>query len=282
MCITALCAAKVLFFFDIYKFFYIFAVSMLEIICIILTSAMHIGNIQTSRTDSWTTFQNPACLVQPARFQFAAQYENEYLLAALNTATIQMGYCNPYINIGVGFSFYGYSKYQEMQVGLTLARRFGRFSLGIGANYYTIYAGDDLKYKGTFIPELGVTIDVTENFTIGAFSYNPFMQKIRITDDEKRSVSSVYSLGTDYRFYKGFHWSLQGDYDPVTTWRIATSIEWQCIDQLILKIGCYYREQVVACLGVGMRFDNLQIDTNFEFNPRLGLILKARIGYMIP
>ncbi len=255
---------------------------MLLVLSILLSGAMNIANIQTARTDNWTTFQNPASLDQSERFQFAAQYENQYLLADLNTATVQFAYCNPYVNVGIGYSFFGYSKYQEMMAGITLSRRFGRFTLGVGGNYMTVYAGDELKYRGTFLPELGATVNATDNFTIGVWAFNPFMQQIAVTDGEKHPVSSVYSLGTDYRFYTGFHWSVQADYDPTTTWRVATSLEWQCVEQLVVKVGAYYYQQLIGCLGFGLRLSGLQIDTHFELNPRLGLTIQARVGYRIP
>lgn len=255
---------------------------MLFVLSILISGAMNIANIQTSRTDNWTTFQNPASLDQSERFQIAAQYENQYMLSALNTATVQFAYCNPYVNVGVGYSFFGYSKYQEMMVGITLARRFGRFTLGVGGNYMTLYAGDELKYKGLFFPELGATVDICSQVTLGLWAYNPFMQSIRVTDGEKRPVSSVYSLGVDYRFYPGFHWSVQADYDPTTTWRVATGLEWQCVEQVVVKIGTYYYQQLVGCLGIGLRLNGLNIDTNFELNPRMGLTLQARIAYQIP
>lgn len=251
------------------------------LLTILLAASAHLANIQTARTDDWTAFQNPACLDQTERFQISAQYDNRYLLSALNTAQVQFGYCNPYVNVGIGYCFYGYSKYQEMQVGLSLSRRFGRFTLGLGANYQTIYAGDNLKYKGTFFPLIGATVDITNQFTLGVFTSNPFMQKIRITDDEKQALPAIYSIGTDYRFYKGFHWSVQGDYDPTSTWKVATSIEWQCVEAVNLKIGTYYCNRLVGCLGIGLRFGGFGLDTNVEVDPRLGVSLQVRIGYKI-
>ncbi|MCQ2343056.1 MAG: hypothetical protein MJZ75_06185 [Paludibacteraceae bacterium] len=243
---------------------------------------MNIARIQTARTDTWTSGQNPAALDQPVQWQMAAQYENTSMLSALNTASVQAAWCNPYVNMGIGFRFFGYSKYHEMSAEVALSHRFGRFVLGIGGSYTTLYAGDDLKYRGTVVPIIGCAIDVSKNATIGLFTSNPFMQQIRITDDERRRLPAIYSIGTDYRFYKGFHWSTQIDYDPTTTWRIATGIEWQCVKQVNLKLGGYYYEQVVGCIGIGLLFGHLSIDTNFEINPRLGLNIGARIGYCIP
>lgn len=204
------------------------------------------------------------------------------MLAELNTASIQAAWCNPYVNVGLGFNFYGYSKYQEMAVALHLSRRFGRFTLGLGANYFTLYAGDDLKYKGTVLPSVGFTVNATDTWTLGLYTYNPFIQTIRITDNERQPVSARYSLGSDYHFLPAWHWGVQFDYDVTTTWRVATAFEWQCVEQVVVKLGTYYYQQLVGCFGLGLRFDGLEIDTNFELNPRMGLTIQAAIGYRFP
>ena len=72
----------------------------------VLPTSSNIANIQTARTDNWTCFHNPASLVQDAGWQLAAQYENRYFLPSLNTAMLQAGYTNEYVNVGVGYAFF--------------------------------------------------------------------------------------------------------------------------------------------------------------------------------
>lgn len=248
----------------------------------VIPSSNAVANIQTPRTDGWTSFHNPASLIQDNPFQAAVQYENRYLLAALNTASLQAAYCNPYVNVGVGFSFFGYSKYQEMMAGITLAHSFNRFSIGLQTNYLTIYCGDEIKYRGTIFPQVGVTVDITSHLTLGLHSFNPFLQKIRIDDECRKALPSIYSVGADYRFADHLRWAVQADYDIRSTFRIATAFEWEAIEQLVLKLGAYYYTQFVGCMGISVRRKGLILDTNFELNPRLGLTCQIRVGYMLP
>ena len=247
----------------------------------VMPTSAHIANIQTARTDDWSSFHNPASLVQEHGWQLAAQYENRYFLSSLNTAMLQVAYCNKYVNVGIGYSFFGYSKYQEMIAGVTLARKFGIFSLGLQANYLTLYCGDDLGYRGTFIPQVGATIDISPSLTIGVHCFNPFVQGLRVDEDMKRKVPAIYSVGMDYCWQEVLHWSVQADYDVQTSWRIATGVEWQAIERLVVKVGAYYQQQFVGCMGVAVTWDRLRLDANFELHPLLGVICQGRIGYKI-
>ena len=247
----------------------------------VMPTSAHIANMQTARTDSWSCFQNPASLVQPSGWQLAAQYENRYFLSSLNTAMLQVGYTNEHINVGVGYSFFGYSKYQEMMAGVAFARSFGKFSIGLQANYLTLYCGDELGYKGTFIPQIGMTVNVLPELTIGLHGFNPFVQVLTIDDQVERKLPAIYSVGMDYCWQKVLHWSVQADYDIQASWRIATGVEWQAIERLIVKVGAYYQQQFVGCMGVAVTWDRLRLDANFELHPLLGVICKGRIGYKI-
>jgi hypothetical protein len=246
-----------------------------------MPSSAHIANMQTARTDSWSCFQNPASLVQPSGWQLAAQYENRYFLSSLNTAMLQVGYTNEHVNVGVGYSFFGYSKYQEMMAGVAFARSFGKFSIGLQANYLTLYCGDELGYKRTVIPQIGMTVNVLPELTIGLHGFNPFVQVLTIDDQVERKLPAIYSVGMDYCWQKVLHWSVQADYDIQASWRIATGVEWQAIERLVVKVGAYYQQQFVGCMGVAVTWDRLRLDANFELHPLLGVICKGRIGYKI-
>lgn len=247
----------------------------------VLPSSMNIANIQTARVDNWTCFHNPASLVQTHRWQAAVQYENRYLLASLNTALLQAAYTNEYVNVGVGYSFFGYAKYQEMMAGIALSRSFGRFSIGLQANYLTLYCGDDLGYRGSFVPQVGVVVNVLPNLSIGVHSFNPFIQGLRLESDTKRALPAIYSLGLDYCWHELLRWSVQADYDVQTSYRIATGLEWQAVERLLLKVGVYYQQQWVGCMGIALTWDRLRLDVNAGLHPLLGLTCQGRIEIRI-
>lgn len=247
----------------------------------VLPTSANIANIQTARTDNWTCFHNPASLIQPHGWQLATQYENRYLLPSLNTALLQAAYTNPYVNIGIGYSFFGYAKYQEMMAGIALARSFGKFSIGLQANYLTLYCGDDLGYQGTFLPQVGVSVHILPSLVVGVHCFNPFIQSLKIDDDMQRHLPAIYSIGLNYCWQEVLRLSLQADYDVHATYRIATGLEWQAIERLIVKVGAYYQQHFIGCMGIALTWDRLRLDANFELHPLLGVTCQGRIGYKI-
>lgn len=244
----------------------------------VIPVSMAVANTATARNDQWTAFQNPAALVQTETFQVALQYENRYLIGEFSTELLQGAYSNDYVNVGIAYSFFGYERYSEMMAAVVLARRFGQFSLGLQGNFIAVYCGDDLGYRMTGVPQLGMTVDITPDFTLGFQTFNPFVQSIKV-EDRRRKLPSAYSLGTDYRFHKDFRWDVQLDYDINTTFRIATGFEWQAIRELCVKLGAYYQQYLVACLGLGLHFGIFRCDIAAEWHPVLGVNLMSKLAF---
>ncbi len=241
----------------------------------LLPSADAVANTATARTDSWTVFQNPASLDQSG-WQAGVMYENRGLIGALSTVAMQAGFGHEVLNVGIGFSYFGYSHYHSMMGAVTLSRRFGGFTLGLQGNILALYAGDEIGYAVTALPQLGATVDVSPKVTLGLQMYNFALQKIRV-GEEWRTLPAVYSLGVDYRFHPQIRWTSQVDYDPTTTFRIATGIEYQAIEQLNVGVGAYYYDYVVGCLGMGVSLGDWQLRVDAEWHPILGVNLRGRI-----
>lgn len=245
----------------------------------VIPGSSAIAHTSVARNDTWSAFHNPAALVQQERFQLAFQYENKYLIANLSTYLLQAAYSNRYVNVGISYSFFGYSVYSEMMTAVTLARSFGRFSLGLQGNIISIYGGQSIGYRTTAVPQLGVNISLTDNLSLGFQTFNPFLQSVKLTET-KRPIPAVYSVGTDYRFYKGMRWDVQIDYNTHAGLQIATGYEWQAIHELCVKIGVYYQKYVVGCLGVGLNFADFKADLNAEWHPVLGVNLLCKVAYV--
>lgn len=244
----------------------------------VIPSSNAIANTATARNDVWSAFQNPASLVQADRFMVAAQYENKSLVGAFSTEMVAASYTNRYVNVGVAYSFFGYSKYSEMMAAVALSRSFGRFSLGLGCNVISLYAGDDLGYRTTAVPQIGVVVEVIDDLSLGFQSFNPFIQSLKIGDG-RRLLPAIYSLGMDYRFYKNMRLDVQVDYDVNTTFKVALGYEWQAVSQFCLKVGAYYEQYVVACLGAGLCFGGFRMDVDAELHPVLGVNLRCKLAY---
>lgn len=240
-----------------------------------------IANSGVSETAFWSAFQNPATLVQKERFQFSFQFENRYLIPELSTKAVQVGYCNPIVNIGLSFSHFGYGAYSEMMTGVTVARNFdNRFSLGVQGNLYTAYFGQEAGYKTTLLPQVGATVRLSERFTLGFNTFNPFQQHLK-GDMVTKRLPSLFTLGTCYTLVPQLTWLVQVDKEVSSYFRMATGFEWQAVEFLCIKVGGYALSDFIGCFGVALDFSSYRFDLNCELHPQLGLNTLAKVSYTL-
>ena len=245
----------------------------------IIPSSVSIANTGTAYTARWTAFQNPATLVQEEQWQADLQYENKFLSKVLHTASVQAANCNKYVNVGAGYTFFGYAGWNEMLATVVLSRSFGRFSLGVAADFIAIYAGNESGYRCTAVPQLGMTVLLTRKLTLGFQMMNPFLQSLKLEDDIKRELPSIYSLGLDWAFIEKMRLAVQVDYDVNDTFRAAIGYEWQPLTEFGIKAGCSYRKYFIPAFGVDLRFSYFTFDITAEWHPVLGVNLYGRIGF---
>lgn len=243
----------------------------------LLPTSTSVAGISAARTDSWTAFHNPATLDQHG-WGVAASYENRYLTAELSTAMVQASWCNRYVNIGVGYSFFGYDEFNEMMATLCLSRRFSRLTIGVAADLIAVYSGPTQGYRLTAVPQLGITIDVTKAWTLGIATFNPFIQTL-LTDSRANTIPAIYTLASDLRFLGSLRWDVELSYDVSSSFRAATGIEWRALPQLGAKIGVKYQQYIIPSAGLDIYLSSLTISANAELHPILGVCLLARIGY---
>jgi len=245
----------------------------------IVPSPISIAHTSVADTDSWTAFNNPATLGFVEKISATTSFENRYLLKELSTRSIQLGFATELINIGTSFSYFGYEHYHEMLIGLDFARNFsGKFALGIGFDYYTAFFSASNEYHGIIIGRVGATIQLSSDFTLGFSTFNPFQNKIQ-TDFITKRIPSVFSLGTSYNFSPDFVWRTQIDKELSSNYRFATGFEYRMQNFINLKIGGYFLQYFVPCLGFGLFFGDYSVDINSEIHPILGVSSMISLRY---
>ncbi|MGC3977253.1 MAG: hypothetical protein QM751_02865 [Paludibacteraceae bacterium] len=145
-------------------------------------SATTIANASVAVQSDWNAFQNTSALAHVKEFEAAVQYENRFIVKELSTKTIQAAINARYVNVGLSFSYFGYSLYNDMIVGLGTARNFGdKFSMALQFNYYLAYfSGEEInKYRGTLFPQIGLSSKIFSNLTVGFNAFNPFLMNIK-------------------------------------------------------------------------------------------------------
>jgi hypothetical protein len=236
------------------------------------------GNASVAYTKNWTCFQNPSILAKENYTSIFLDYENRFQLKELSTGSLGLAIPTKQINLGLGYSYFGYSQYHEMQAGISLAREFSkRFFLGLGFNYYNVLISPDEAYKGTLITQIGLLSNLSENFVIGFHAYNPTQASIRLKLTSKR-IPSVFELGCSYNFSEKLLWVVQLDKatDAPIEWK--TGFEYRLVKTISLQVGGY-GNPFVPKVGMAFYLKKLKLDMDFERHTLLGINSHCRLSY---
>lgn len=206
-------------------------------------------------------------------------FENRFLLKELSTKTVHLAYTLPFVTAGIQFSYMGYPLYHEMLTGIGFARNFeNKFALGVQFNYFSAYFTGINAYRSAFFPQIGLNINITQNTNLGFSTFNPFQAKIQSIAIEKR-IPSVFSLGAQHFFSHDLSWRVQLDKEISSDYRVATGFEYEMSAFLNAKIGAYYNNYLVMCIGAGFKLSGFYFDVNAEMHPIAGINLLSAIRY---
>ena len=245
----------------------------------IIPSSSSIAITSVADTHSWTSFNNPAMLGYLDESELGIQFENKFLISELSTKSIQFGYSNKLMNTSISFSHFGYSLYHEMLLGVGFARNFSnKFALGVQFNYDTAFFSAYNNYRGTLLPQVGFSAQLSPTFTIGFSTFNPFQSNIK-TEFTLKRIPSIFSLGTEYYFIPEFAWRTQIDKELSSNYRFATGFEYSMLKNMSIKLGAYAYDYLIPCLGFGFNIGSLIVDLNCEMHPLLGLNSMAALKY---
>ena len=257
----------------------VFCESVYSQVSTILPSSNSIAGTSVADIHNWTAFNNPSMLGYLEKTELGLQFENRYLLPELSTKSAQLALPSGFVNTGLSFTYFGYSLYHEMIAGLGFARNFSdKFAMGVQFDYYTAFFSASNSYRGVFMPQIGLSVKLSSDFSLGFETFNPFQTNIR-TEYVTKRLPSIFSIGTGYFFSPDFVWRTQMDKELSSNYRFATGVEYQMLQCIAVKLGAYSSGYLVPCLGIGLRTGALLMDLTCEMHPLLGLNTLAAIKY---
>lgn len=246
----------------------------------LMPASRSIANTSVSDTRQWSSFSNPAMLGYKTAYELGIQYENKYMIHELSTKSVQFTAPTHLLNTGVSFSYFGYSLYHHMMLGVGFSRNFSnKFSLGLQMNHASIYSIASHCSYGAFVPQLGISVKMSELLSIGFHSFNPFQSNIKGENLEMK-LPSVFSLGSEYAFSPSLYWRTQVDKELSSIYRLATGLDYDIPYAMQLKVGLYGTDYLVPCLGVSLTaIKHLIVSINTELHPLLGLNTMGAVSY---
>jgi len=182
-------------------------------------------------------------------------------------------------NFGLGITHFGFSGYNESQIGIAYARMFGpKFSAGLKLNYYHQGVTGDYHTVNYLTFEVGIQSDLTDQLSIAAHAYNP--AGFFFEDGKKDQIPSLLRLGVSFSLTEHVLLCFQADKDLIHPVNFRLGTEIQIINQFFIRAGTT-TNPFTNSFGAGMLLKKLKIDIAGSVHYVLGYSLHVSLQYSI-
>ncbi len=228
----------------------------------------------------WAAHNNPALLGTINQMQTGIFYQNRFLLKQLGLKAV--AFVLPLNNsaLGLTFSSFGYSIFQENQLKLSYGMKLGeKVNAGVGLSWLNNQInGIEYVRKYNFIlPEMALMYQVTKNLTIATSVYNPVMQKIKSSRYDER-LPTVFKLGGRYTLSDKVILYSQINKDLDFDASVRAGMEYFVSEKLILNMGIA-TTATLAAFGVSYRLNDWGLNFGTSYHQQLGFSPSVGIVY---
>jgi len=227
-----------------------------------------LGAYSINHADIFSFTANQASLAQLKTLAAAVHGERRFLLNELNHYTAVFGLPTASGNFGFKAGYYGFSDYNESQLGLAYGRKLGsKMDIGAQFNYNGIrIAGYGASSAISF--EIGTVLHLTEKLHAGIHINNPVGGKFG--KDQQEKLSSVYTAGLGYeaseKFFVGTEIIKEED-QPVN---VNGGVQYKFLPQILARIGMSTATST-GWVGIGLSWKSFRADVTAAYHPQLGI-----------
>jgi hypothetical protein len=227
-----------------------------------------LGAYSLHHADVFSFTANQASLAQLEDFSAGVFGEKRFLLSELNNYTAAVGLHTKSGNFGLKANYYGFSNYNETQLGLAYARKLGsKVDLGAQFNYNGIrIAGYGNDAVASF--EIGTIFHVSDKLHAGIHLNNPVGGKFG--KDLQEKLASVYTFGMGYEASEKVFVSTEIIKEEDQPVNVNAGIQYKFIPQLLARAGMSTAAST-AWFGLGLSLKSFRIDVTTAYHQQLGI-----------
>jgi hypothetical protein len=226
------------------------------------------GAYSHDQADVFSFTANQASLAQLTNTSAGIYCERRFLLNELNNYIGVFALPTNTGNFGLKTVYYGFSDYNETELGLAYGRKLGsKADIGAQFNYHSIrLAGYGNASAISF--ELGTILHVTDKLHAGVHVANPVGGKFG--KDEQEKLASVYTIGLGYDASEKFFISAEIEKEEDQPVNVNAGMQYKFIPQLLARMGISSATSS-AWFGLGLTIKSLRIDVTTSYHPQLGI-----------
>jgi hypothetical protein len=226
-----------------------------------------LGAYSLHHADVFSFTSNQASLAQLKSFSAGIYGERRFLLAELNNYIAALALETSSGNFGLKTNYYGFSDYNETQIGFAYARQLGkRVDLGVQFNYNGVsIAGYGNDAAIGF--EIGSIFHLSEKLHGGIQVTNPVGGKFGKNQEEK--LPAVYAFGLGYEASKKFFVSAEIVKEENQALDVEAGLQYIIVPQLLARAGVSTATSS-EWVGVGLQLKSFRVDVTASYHQQLG------------
>jgi hypothetical protein len=227
-----------------------------------------VGAYSNNHVDAFSWQSNQASLAKITSASAGIYGEKRFLLNELSLYQASIVISVPPGNFGLDTRYYGFSDYNETQLGLAYGKSLGdKVDIGVQFNYSAIRVTGYGSVSAVNF-ELGTILHLTDKLNAGLHIYNPVGGKLRNEQSEK--LASIYSAAIGYEPSQKFFINMEIEKVETEPVNIKAGLQYEFLPQVLTRIGVS-TEMSIIYFGVGFRWNSFRLDTIASYHPQLGI-----------
>ncbi len=238
-----------------------------------------LGYTSISLFDFWSAINNQAGLASIKKLNVGVYVENKFLLASLNTKSIAI--TKPVSNgtIGLSFTQFGETAYNETMIGLSYGIKLSKdFSAGIQIFHFAINQANEIGLAEIFSFQGGFIYEPEDRTQIAFHIFNPGITSSSNDKNGKIDLAEITKLGLSYELSEAIQVFLEVQNHSKLGKGFNSGIEYHNPDNLAFRIG-YASMNEKLTFGVGFRIKNLVFDLASSVHGILGYSPQVSLIY---
>lgn len=234
----------------------------------IAASYVGLGAYSMHHVDAFSFTANQAALARMDHAAVGVYGERRFSMKATNMYSAVVVLPTDLGNFGVQADYFGYSAYNESQLGIAYARSLGaNLDVGVKFNYYS-FRIPGYQSSSTVNFEIGAIAHLTEKLHAGIHLYNPVGGKLSKTDNEK--LGAIYKFGVGYEAGDNFMISAEIVKQEDMPINVNAGVQYNFAKQFFARMGIA-SENESPYAGAGISWKNFRLDVSASYHPQLGI-----------
>ena len=227
-----------------------------------------LGAYSIDHADVFSFTSNQASLAQMKNASAGVYGERRFLLNELALYQLAVVIPTKSGNFGVKAGYFGFSDYNESQMGLAYGRKLGtKVDIGVQFNYNAISISS-YGNSSAINFEIGTVLHLTDKLHAGVHAYNPVGGKFGKNQEEK--LASVYTAGLGYEASEKFFVSAEIEKEENQPVNVNAGMQYKFLPHFMARAGIATNTSNVYA-GVGLSLKSFRLDVVAGYHPQLGV-----------